>query len=122
MTQAKVCWWEINAVDGGNLAKFYAEVFGWESNRDKGSGIWHIPSGGEEPGTISGGVFTGKGVLPTHRCLYVEVDDVDAVAASAERMECPMLQGPFDIDGGKRLAFFRDPEGHMIGLISRKRD
>ena len=69
------------------------------------------------PGTISGGILTGRGALPPHRCLYVRVDDVDAFAARAAERGCPPLQGPFDLEGTGRLAFFRDPEGHMVGLI-----
>lgn len=118
MAHSPVVWWEINARDGESLMRFYRAVFGWECRHDEDSGIWHLDSGQGRAGAISGGVFTGKGVLPPHRCLYVEVEDVDAVVERAKAEGRPILQGPFDLEGVGRLAFFEDPEGHMIGLIA----
>jgi predicted enzyme related to lactoylglutathione lyase len=111
-----VVWWEINAKDGEALAAFYRRVLEWEMPLNEASGIWEA-KGEEKPGTIGGGIFTGKGALPTHRCLYVQVEDIDAVCARAREAGREILQGPFALSGVGRLAFFTDPEGHMIGLI-----
>lgn len=111
-----VVWWEINAEDGESLAEFYRSVFEWDLPHDPASGIWEVKRG-EEPGHIGGGIFTGKGKLPTHRCLYMQVEDIEAVCARAEAAGQEILQGPFSLPGVGRLAFFRDPEGHMIGLL-----
>ncbi|WP_367363574.1 hypothetical protein [Mesotoga sp.] len=32
-----------------------------------------------DPKGINGGIFTGKGVLPTHRALYIEVEDMNEI-------------------------------------------
>jgi predicted enzyme related to lactoylglutathione lyase len=117
MPRNPVVWWEINARDGKALTDFYEGVFEWSVRLDETSGIWHLDSGEAGAGTIGGGIFTGKGVLPPHRCLYVRVDDVDKVSSRVETRGCPILQGPFDLEGVGRLAFFQDPEGNMIGLI-----
>jgi predicted enzyme related to lactoylglutathione lyase len=117
MAKNLACWWETNAEDAKPLVKFYTRVFDWEETYDESSGIWHLDSGNGTDGGIGGGIFTGKGALPPHRCLYVQVEDVDAIAERVEAEGQPILQGPFDLPSGTRLAFFRDPEGHMIGLI-----
>jgi len=114
-----VVWWEINAADGEALAGFYRAVFDWKLPQDATTGIWEQVASGR-PGEIGGGIFTGKGALPPHRCLYVAVEDIEAVCARARAQGREILQGPFAVPGVGRLAFFRDPEGHMLGLIERE--
>lgn len=111
-----VVWWEINAKDGEALSAFYRRVFEWEMPKDESTGIWEL-NAEKRPGTIGGGIFTGKGALPTHRCIYVQVLDIDEVCARAREAGREILQGPFALSGVGRLAFFTDPEGHMLGLI-----
>jgi predicted enzyme related to lactoylglutathione lyase len=117
MAKNLACWWEINAKDAEPLVEFYGRIFDWEHTYDENSGIYYIDSGDGTNGGISGGIFTGKGKLPTHRCLYVKVEDLDAITEKVKKQGQPILQGPFDLPSGTRLAFFQDPEGHMIGLI-----
>ena len=120
MSRNTVVWWEINARDGRALTEFYRDILDWDCLFDEPSGIWNVGSGGDGgDGSIAGGIFTGKGRLPPHRCLYVQVDDIHGVTAKVEARGLPILQGPFETDGGSWLAFFRDPEGHMIGLLQR---
>ena len=114
----RICYWEINLYDGPALVEFYTQLFGWETSLDERSGVYDLATAGKGGG-INGGIFTGKGALPTHRCLYVDVEDVDSIVAKAEALGRSILQGPFELEGVGRLAFFQDPEGHMIGLIQR---
>lgn len=118
----RIGFWEINARDGAALTRFYERLFGWRARFDEGSGIWHLPSGNGADGGIGGGIFTGKGRLPPHRCLYLEVADVDAVCDRAKELGVEILQGPFEPAPGLRLAFFRDPEGHMLGISGPSRE
>jgi len=67
---------EVFAVNGESLSKFYEEVFEWATSVDD-SGFHSFVS--EDPEGINGGIFTGKGVLPTHKALYVEVDDIQEI-------------------------------------------
>jgi predicted enzyme related to lactoylglutathione lyase len=114
--EPRIGFWEINAEDGEALTRFYEQLFGWEARHDEQSGIWHIPSGDGKDGGIGGGIFTGKGRLPPHRCLYLEVEDVAATCDRARALGVEILQGPFEAAPGRMLAFFRDPEGHMLGV------
>lgn len=111
-----VVYWEINAVDGESLSEFYEEVFDWET-KVSDTGFHSFKSG--DPKGINGGIFTGKGVLPTHRALYIEVEDINEIIKRVQDHGQEILQGPFK-SGNTILAFFTDPEGHMIGLIQRE--
>ncbi len=112
-----IVYWEINAKDGPALAEFYRDVFEWESSVDD-TGFYSFKSGSARG--IDGGIFTGKGLLPPHRALYIEVEDIKIVLERVARRGAEILLGPFE-SGNAILAFFRDPEGHMLGLIERKR-
>lgn len=119
MGRNRVSYWEINGTVGKKLAEFYTGLFDWEYTNQPGSDFYHLHSGGEN-GTIHGGVFTGKGALPHHLTIYVDVDDTDAYYAKALEMGGTHAQAPFDVPGVGRLGFFRDPDGHIIGLIQRE--
>ncbi len=115
--KSRISFWEINAKDGPGLVEFYKAIFGWDVTEDTKTGITRLDTGDGKNGGIPGAIFTGKGALPTHRCLYVDVEDVDAICEQVKTQGQPILQGPFDFQDRCRLAFFEDPEGHMIGLI-----
>ncbi len=116
MAGNRVCYWEINGTVGKKLADFYTGLFDWQYDSESGSDYYYLHSGGEG-GNINGGVFTGKGKLPHHLTIYVDVDDVDAYYAKALGMGATRAQDPFDVPNVGRLGFFRDPDGHIIGLI-----
>lgn len=119
MTKHPVCFWEINAEDAEPLANFYKRVLEWETDFNQQSGFYSVKSSGRDSG-IAGGIFTGKGNLPPHRALYVEVDAIDDIMTKVPLHGGKVALEPYDFEGVGRLAFFRDPEGHMIGLIQRQ--
>ncbi|MDD4479390.1 MAG: bleomycin resistance protein, partial [Mesotoga sp.] len=98
-----IVYWEINAKDGPALAEFYRDVFEWESSVDD-TGFYSFKSG--SAGGIDGGIFTGKGLLPPHRALYIEVEDIKIVLERVARRGAEILLGPFE-SGNAILAFFR---------------
>ena len=114
-----VVYWEINGTEGRKLADFYLGLFEWEFHNEPGSDFYHFKSGNDEQGSINGGVFTGKGKLPHHITIYIKVDDVDTYYKKALETGGTHAQAPFDI-GNQRVGFFRDPDGHIIGLVQDK--
>jgi uncharacterized protein len=49
--------------------------------------------------------------------IYVEVPDVEAALAQAEKLGGTRLMGPTQVPGGPALGQFADPEGHLIGVV-----
>ncbi|GEM_PF-393570 len=119
MTKHPVCFWEINAEDAEPLANFYKRVLEWEIGFNQQRAFYSVKSSGKDSG-IAGGIFTGKGNLPPHRALYVEVEAIDEIMTRVPLHGGKVALEPYDFEGVGRLAFFRDPEGHMIGLIQRQ--
>ena len=112
LSNGKICYVEIPAVDITQSAQFYEEVFGWKTRR-RGDGQIAFDDGvGEVSGTWVKGrpPSTEPGLL-----LYIMVDSV------AETIEAIVANGaeivqPIGVDAPEITARFRDPGGNVIGL------
>ncbi len=112
MTNGKICYVEIPAVDVARSAEFYAQVFGWEI-RQRGDGSTAFD---DATGEVSGAWVTDRppsgepGVL-----VYVMVDSVvetvDDVTAAGGR-----IVQPIGADAPEITARLADPAGNVIGL------
>ena len=52
-----------------------------------------------------------------HVTFYIEVPDVEAALAKAESLGGTRIMGPNDVMGQIILGQFKDPEGHMVGVV-----
>ena len=53
------------------------------------------------------------------RCeIYLLVEDLDAICARARSAGARIISEPADRDWGHRVAYFADPDGHVIALAS----
>ena len=50
--------------------------------------------------------------------LGFKVDDVDAVVAELEAAGVPIVTPPTDRPWGQRTAYARDPDGHLLELVT----
>jgi predicted enzyme related to lactoylglutathione lyase len=115
-----VVHFEITGKDGAALQRFYAELFGWEidANNPMNYGIVSREGNVNADGVgIGGGVTTGPEGYDGHVTVYVEVPDVEAALAEAERLGGTQMMGPEEVMEGLVIGLFNDPEGHVIGLI-----
>jgi hypothetical protein len=119
MSLDPVVFWEINAVDGENLTRFYQSVFEWGVETDD-TGFHSVDSAGDDARSIAGGIFTGKGAIRPHRALYVRVDSVADIVERVRAAGGVVLLEPFEGPSGQTLAFFEDPEGHITGVVERR--
>jgi len=108
----KVCYIEIPATDINAAARFYKEVFGWQT-RQRGDGhLAFDDSVGEVSGTwvLGRRAATEPGLL-----IYIMVDSVaatvDAVIASGGK-----IVQPIGMDAPEITARFSDPAGNVLGL------
>jgi predicted enzyme related to lactoylglutathione lyase len=115
-----VVHFEIVGADGEKLQSYYSELFGWEidANNPMKYGIVAREGNLNKDGVgIGGGVGTGPEGYPGHVTFYVEVPDVEAALAKAERLGGTRTMGPDEIMDGLVIGLFTDPEGHVIGVI-----
>ena len=119
-----VVHFEVVGTDGDKLKAYYSELFGWQfedspASAEGLSGLLRAPMtyGFVQPDTgIPGGVGGSAGA-DAYVTFYVEVPDVEAALAEAERLGGRRVSGPREVPGmGLVIGHFRDPEGHLIGL------
>jgi predicted enzyme related to lactoylglutathione lyase len=115
-----VVHFEILGKDGEKLQRYFAELFGWEvdTNNPMNYGTVQREANLNRAGVgIGGGIAGAPGDYPGHVTFYVEVPDVEAALAEAERLGGSRLMGPDQVTEGIEIGQFADPEGHLIGVI-----
>jgi len=112
LSNGKICYIEIPAVDVDRSANFYARVFGWQL-RQRGDGRTAFD---DTTGEVSGTWIVGRppatvpGLL-----LYIMVDSVSATVDVVLAQGGELVQ-PIGADAPEITARFRDPAGNVIGL------
>jgi predicted enzyme related to lactoylglutathione lyase len=110
-----VVHFEIGCRDQEKTGQFYGSLFDWKIEQMGPAAM--IDTG--VPGAITGHI-TSLGHEPhNYTIFYVDVDDIAAYLKKAEELGGNKIAGPFPIPAGT-FAWFRDPEGNMVGLLQRK--
>ena len=112
LSNGKICYVEIPAIDVNVSMRFYQEVFGWQLRQRGDGSIAFDDTVGEVSGTwVTGRRPSGEpGIL-----IYIMVDSVaaatDAVVASGGK-----IVQPIGMDAPEITARFSDPAGNVFGL------
>jgi predicted enzyme related to lactoylglutathione lyase len=115
-----VVHFEIIGKDGERLRSYYSELFGWEidTNNEMQYGMVAREGNVSPEGVgIGGGIGAGPEGYEGHVTFYIEVPDVEAALAKAESLGGTRVMGPETIMGQIELGHFKDPEGHVIGVV-----
>ena len=119
-----VIHFEVIGQDGARLQSYYAELFGWKIDADNPLSYGTVLRDGNTAADGSG-IGGGIAASPTpgdegHVTFYVEVPDIAATLARAEALGGTRVFGPAPVPGTPiELGQFTDPEGHLIGLMTR---
>jgi hypothetical protein len=108
----KVVHFEVLGSDGKRLQEFYSALFGWRVDANNPMEYGRVS---EEDGGIGGGICRARGA--SRVTFYVEVPDLAAALAKAERLGGKTTMPPDAVPGGPQIAQFADPDGNVIGLI-----
>jgi uncharacterized protein len=116
-----VVHFEIIGKDGPKLISYYSDLFGWDIDASNPMGYGVVQRDGNtnsDGAGIGGGVAGGPEGYEGHVMFYVEVPDVEEGLAKAESLGGSRVMGPDEVPGmGIVLGHFKDPEGHLIGLV-----
>jgi predicted enzyme related to lactoylglutathione lyase len=120
---AGIVHFEIPADDQGRAAEFYKSAFDWTINpmpdmdynvvittpSDETTGM------PKDPGAINGGLFAREGELKTP-IITVDVENIDSTLAQIESLGGSVVKPKDAIPGMGFYAYFKDPEGNVLGL------
>ncbi|HZD38406.1 MAG TPA: VOC family protein [Actinomycetes bacterium] len=115
-----VLHFEVIGRDARKLQNYYSEMFGWEIDANNPMNYGIVPREGNtapDGAGIGGGIGSGPEGYAGHVTFYVEVPDVEASLAKAERLGGKRLMGPDAVMPGLEIGQFADPEGHVIGVM-----
>lgn len=126
----RVVHFEIHAKDREKIKKFYQDVFGWEMQQfgaDMGN-YTTIKTGDAVPKDmasigINGGIAERRGDLPqegaainAYVCV-IGVDDTDKMVEKVQAAGGSLALAAMDVPGVGRLAYCKDPEGNIFGML-----
>jgi predicted enzyme related to lactoylglutathione lyase len=118
LTNGRICYIEIPAVDVQRSARFYEQVFGWQT-RERGDG--HLAFD-DTTGQVSGSWVVGRPPSPQPGLLlYIMVDSVAAAMEAVIAHGGDIVQ-PIGGDAPEITARFSDPAGNVIGLYQEPGD
>lgn len=106
---------DIPAADTAAAAKFYRDVFGWQTTH-AAEFDYHMFSSEGGPG--GGWVKVGDENKVSQPILYLGTDDIDAALEKITANGGKLLQPKTAIPGYGSFAMFADPTGNRLGLYS----
>lgn len=118
----KVVHFEIPYEDGDRARSFYGEAFGWDLETWGGGDYTLVSTGptGEqgatEPGFINGGMMQREAPYGSP-VIVVEVDDIDASLETIEKLGGTTVTARQPVGDMGWSAYFKDPEGNLMGLF-----
>ncbi len=116
---------EIHALKPESTAAFYTDMFGWKFEKYEGLPMdyWGVITGPEGTPGINGGMMRRMGEAPKDGAAVnayvctIDVSDLDAMLKKAEGHNCALAHGKVPIPGLGWLAYIKDPEGNIIGMM-----
>ncbi len=97
--------------------EFYSEVLGLEVVMDMG---WIVTYAATDNPTEQISLISEDASAPVHPDASVEVDDVDAAHAAAQRLGCEIVHPLTDEPWGVRRFFVREPSGKVLNVLSHR--
>ena len=115
----QICHFEIGCRDRTKAADFYSQMFDWNFSDPVGPTNYRMVDRNTNDDGV--GIAGGIGGVPEgydgHVTFYVAVPDVEAALQKAEELGGQRVMGPEKIMDMVTLGQFKDPEGHVVGVV-----
>jgi catechol 2,3-dioxygenase-like lactoylglutathione lyase family enzyme len=108
---------DFQAPEPAASGEFYGEVLGLEVVMDLG---WVVTFADPANPVAQISVMREDATAPVQPDASIEVDDVDAAHAAAQRLGCEILHPLTDEPWGVRRFFVRDPNGKVLNILSHR--
>jgi predicted enzyme related to lactoylglutathione lyase len=114
-----VAHFEILGPNPARLRGFYGPVFGWSLREPEPNDPteYAMAYTGAGEGAIDGGIGRAPDGAAAVR-FYVEVDSLQDTLAAIKAAGGRVVMAPMEIDPGRSIATFADPDGNVVGLVS----
>ena len=112
---SKIIHFEIPASDIKRMIEFYSKAFGWKIEQWDGEEYWLVTAGSADDPGINGAIYLKdwmKTVVDT-----ISVKNLDEVIKKITENGGQIIKEPTDIPEVGKHAYFRDPEGTLMGIM-----
>jgi predicted enzyme related to lactoylglutathione lyase len=106
---------DFHADDPAASAEFYVQVLGLEVAMDHG---WIVTFAAPDNPAAQISVMRQDASAPVQPAASIEVDDVDAAHAAAQRLGYEIVHPLTDEPWGVRRFFVREPTGKVLNVLS----
>jgi hypothetical protein len=118
---------EIPAKDVKRASEFYAKAFGWQFTQFPGFEYWSIGTTMSDkngrptsPGAINGGMGKKGAMAPNDVTVTIGVANIDAALETVKKLGGKQEGKKQPVGDMGWSAYFKDPEGNVIGLWQAK--
>jgi uncharacterized protein len=105
----------VGGADPAAQRAFYGQLFGWD--------LQPVESTGDSYALVDGaGIAGGVGAFqggPSYVTVYVHADDPAAALERAKELGAEVVMEAREVSPGIVAGMFRDPAGHMVGVMRR---
>ena len=118
----RVVHFEIPFDEGDRARGFYKEIFGWQAMEMPDMGYTIVMSGPSndqgptEAGFINGGMLSRDQAATPGPVIVVDVDSIDGSLEKIGSLGGSTVVGKTPVGDMGFAAYFKDPEGNVIGL------
>lgn len=118
LSHGSICHVDFVVPDLERAEKDYAELFNWQFMPFQPTERFFMA----RPGGLPGGCMAqGTPAFENKTVLYVNVDDIGATLAKAERLGATVRKPKTEIPGGHGFcAELRMPDGNVVGVYNRR--
>lgn len=108
---------DFSSAEPGESVSFYVDVLGLEVAMDLG---WIVTFAAPDSPTTQISVMRADAAAPVQADASIEVDDVDAVHATARRLGHEIVYPLTDEPWGVRRFFVREPNGKVLNVLTHR--
>ena len=119
----RVVHFEIPADNLERAQSFYKKAFGWQINTVPGMNyamVGTTPSDKNgiptQPGAINGGMLTKNQHIKSP-VIYIHVNDIEEALKNVQKLGGTVVQKRTAVGHDRLIAYFKDPEGNIIGIF-----
>jgi predicted enzyme related to lactoylglutathione lyase len=115
MSNGKIGWVELYAKDGGKLADFYEQAFGWKIQKDPNMPDYVMFT--DTSGELGGG-FSSQ-MPKTQGSIYILTDNIEQSLDAVKSGGGKTVKERTPIENVGAWAQFEDPAGNVMGLYEQ---
>lgn len=118
----RVVHFEIHAAQPERAIEFYSKLFNWQFQKwDGPMPYWLIITGPDTEKGINGGMVMRRGEIDGQAVIAyvctVDVPAIDAAVEKAQQLGGTLALAKFPIPGVGWLAYVKDTEGNILGMM-----